>query len=249
MEDTNKLPRKDFTQDVDFTDKSRYLYTAAGVRAFKAMYKTDYAGLREIANNPLFQYIPQFARYPKANDVNNATIVNLFHVITEMRSLRLKRISEEIVEAKRTGNDTQRKALKESLPYITHSGIFIPRNNASLILPGFTYQLDIDKIDNADEVIKQILKDKHLQVLILSKSASGNGVKGILFLPSLMYVSDVWRHEDYKSAYHQVTDILHDHFQSKYGIPIDTQMKAISQPLFLFYAPNLYVNPNYVQWI
>ncbi|HYH15105.1 MAG TPA: BT4734/BF3469 family protein, partial [Flavisolibacter sp.] len=114
---------------------------------------------------------------------------------------------------------------------------------------GFTYQLDIDKVSNADEILSTIIKDKQLNVLFASKSVSGNGVKAMIFLKELLFLRENWTAEQYRSLYHSATEILRDYFMKEYRVSIDTQMKAISQPFFLYYSPDIFVNKTLQQWI
>lgn len=196
------------------------------------------------------QYIPQFALYPYSKNTWDGVTIDLIQVIRILKGKSLELITSRIQKAQTIGDLPLKRKLKErNLPYITHSGVFIPRRNSGLVQPGFTYQLDIDKISNAGEILKNLIADPELEVMIALKSVSGNGVKAILFLRDLLFLRDQWNYEQYSLAYHQVTDILVFHFRKYHGVEIDRQMKAISQPFFLFHSPDLFISKNLAEWI
>lgn len=237
-----------FRQDQNFTCIDRYLWFNPKAKHIKCLYGSVLNTFRDgLCGGG--QYIPQFSYYPDPFRTNEGKLVNLFQVIQTMKSGKLRELDRQIKEAAAIGDNGRKNQLKAQLPCIAHSGIFLPRNNASLKHPGFTYGLDIDNISNPDELLKKIIQDKKLEVLIASKSVSGKGVKAILFLRPLVFLRDEWTPEQYRGTYHQATDILSEYFKDCYGVQIDTQMKAISQPFYLFYAPDLFINKNYAQWI
>jgi hypothetical protein len=240
-----------FSQDPNFVDTEGYLWTQGPDSYQKNIYSGNLNQARErISSTATFQYLPQFAKYPYSKNVKDGTCVNLLQVIRIMKGNTLKGISQQIKQTQVIGDLTLKAKLKsENLPYITHAGIYIPRRNDGLVLPGFTYQLDIDKIPNPKEILDKIIVDRELNVLFATVGASGNGVKAMLFLKELMFLQETWTHEQYSKAYHQATDILSQYFNEKYNVKIDTQMKAISQPFFLFHSPDLFVHKNLRQWV
>lgn len=235
------------TKEKLFTSQDAYLWQHPGGGYCKFIHYGAFWIFRQRVNSR-FQYIPQFALYPHVHDATSARIVNIFEVIAMMKGEDLKRKSRAIKEAADRGDDALKDRLKERMPYVCHAGIFIPRNNASLLHPNFCYQLDIDKGKNPnmnpDEVLQKLIKDRNLNLLIASKSPSGKGIKGILFLKELLYIRDVWEWEEYRSTYHKATDILERYFLQMHGVKIDTQMKSISQPLYLFYSDDLFINED-----
>jgi hypothetical protein len=253
LQGTNKTL---YSQRPDFTDPEKYLWVSTNPHHNKNIYAgcldvfKDRLCSGEDFDSPHFHPVPQFSIYPNAKNTWSHTVVNIFQVIRLMQSEKLKGISEQIAAARKTGNEELRKRLKNSLPYITHSGIFEPRNNESLKQPGFTYQLDIDGISNPEEILKKLIKDKQLHVLFASVSVSGNGVKAMLFFKDLIFLSDTWPWPKYREAYHQLTPFLNEYFKENYSVPgIDRQMKAISQPFFLYYAADLFINKTFRRWV
>jgi VirE N-terminal domain len=242
--------------NADFTNSNRYLWAAAEPKFVSPIYYGDIRTARDrfcsfygAKHSPHFVPVPQFSLYPHKTNTTDSTVVNLFQVIERMRSPVLKSLCDQIREARQAGDVESKDRLKSRLPYITHTGIFIPRRNEGLRLPGFTYQLDIDKIENADDILRMVISDSELTVLFASKSVSGNGVKAMLFLKGLMFIKESWTHEEYKDAYRQAHNILERYFIDVYSVKIDGQMKAISQPFYLFYSPNLFVNKAFKQWV
>ena len=237
-----------YSQDLTFTSHKSYLWIRNNVYFLRNIYSGDVISLKDRLSSG-WQYLPQFSLYSCKTNVTDATLINVLEVIKLIRSQSLENLAKRIAEAQALGDMTRRANLKSTLPYITHSGIFIPRRNDGLVLPGFTYQLDIDKIPNADEILQKVINDSQLTVLFASKSVSGNGVKALLFLKELLYMQASWTHEQYRTAYHRTTDILLNYFKQNYNVVIDTQMKSISQPFYLFHAPDLFIHKNLRKWI
>jgi|SRR5450432_501399 len=238
------------SQEKNFVYPKGYLWTQGPSSYQKYIFGGKLRSVRDrVCSTAPFQYLPQFALYPNKTNTRDFTIVNILEVIRRMKSIELKDRARMIKEAREIGDEAGRTKIKASLPYITHTGIFVPRSNAGLTLPGFTYQLDIDKISNPQEILERVIADTELIVLFASISPSGNGVKAMLFLKELMFLRDSWTHEQYSKAYRQVTVILSNYFIEKYGVRIDTQMKAISQPFYLFHSANLHIHKNFSKWV
>lgn len=193
--------------------------------------------------------VPKFAQYPHMKNTWDWQIIDIFKLFEIMQGDRLKKRTAKIQAAQAEGNKTLKALLKEGLPYVTHTGIFTPRYNRCMVQPGFTFQIDIDRIPNPREILNQVIHDPELEVLFACTSVSGSGIKAMLFLREFVFLRNDWTWQQYRYAYQQVTDILDCHFRKKYSVGIDTQMKAISQPFFLFHAPDLFINPNYESWM
>jgi hypothetical protein len=245
-----------FTQFKGYTNDSCHLYIQTTGRQ---IYATDLNTARERLGVSSFAYLPQFSRFPGGgvkddgviyHNVTSPTTVNLFQVIDEMRGQKLRAMTERINHYRRIGDNALKNELKAKLPYITHTGTFDPRRKIECLRhPSFTYQLDIDKVADPQGLLAKIVKDEQLDVLFGSVSTSGNGVKCLLFFKDIMFKRDQWTPEEYRDIYHQLTDVLGEYFQQKYGITIDSQMKSICQPFFLFHSSTLFVNPKYSKWI
>lgn len=233
------------TQKKYFTDQESYLWQLQGGGYSNNLFIGPLKSLRDrICTGS--QYVPQFAVYPHKTEVKEGRPINILEVADIMISSALRHKCVAIRQAVERGDAELKNKLKSDLPYITHTGIFIPRRNDGLILPAFTYQLDIDHSKNGsidpDRVLLKIIKDRQLNVLLACKSPSGKGVKALLFLKELLFIRDTWTHEQYRTAYHKVTDILKQYFLQEHSIEIDTQMKSISQPFYLFYSDDLFIN-------
>jgi hypothetical protein len=238
------------TQDNAYVDPTNYLWVQPNAKYTRNIFSGSLSEVQSrMQSAASFANIPQFARYPSRNNVRDFQIVNLFQVIEEMQSEGLKEIRNRIIHYNNIGDKVRKEEEKAKLPYITHTGIFTPRRNDGLQLPGFTYQLDIDNPSHPDKLLERIIDDKELEVMFAAISTSGKGVKALLFLKSLMCLQSSWTAEQYSRAYHRVSEILTNYFNSEYGVKIDGQMKAISQPFFLFYSDNLFVNPKYKRWV
>lgn len=233
------------SKDRHYTNSGKYLWTVPGERDH--IYVGTFSELKERISE--VQIIPQFAYYPDMYNTTAATIVNTTQIIRIMIRNTLKETCNRIRLARLAGDDKLKSQLKASLPCFTHSGIFIPRRNEGLIQPSFTYQLDCDRLPDPNRILQKIIEDPQLDILFASVSPSGNGLKGLLLLKDIMFLRESWPWENYKEAYHNATDEIERYFKKEYGVQIDTQMKAISQPFFLFHSPNLFIHPNLLSWI
>src|SRR5689334_23965683 len=199
-----KIPIK-FSQNPFYTSQGRYLWIQPRAVYTKNIYSGSLHAFRDRICGG-FQYIPQIAFYEKAKEVETGRWVNLIEVIKIIKGDTLKAVCGQIQNARENGDENLRRKLKENnLPYFTHAGVNIPRRNSGLMQPAFTYQLDIDKIKNADEILNAVIKDRQLNTLFASKSVSGNGVKALLFLRELAFLRDEWTFEQYRIAYHSTT--------------------------------------------
>jgi hypothetical protein len=236
-------------QDCHFTDPDLYSWIQPGGYLKYIFSAPLYVLKSRLCSAASFQYIPQFTIFPDMYKTGEGQIRNIISIIRIMRGGKLKEKTESIQSARLAGNTELKRSLKATLPCFPHSGVFIPRENAGLVQPGFTYQLDIDGLSNASEVLDKIIADKNLEILFASISPSGNGIKGLLFLRELMFLQDSWTYQEYRNAYHQATTILFDYFQKNHGVNIDRQMKAISQPFYLFHAPKMFIHKNLLSWV
>src|SRR5450755_2112950 len=149
--DTEKIIRPTeiswpMSQAKDFTNPAGYLWIQGSANYLKYIFSGCLKSAQDrVCSTAPFQYLPQFSLYPNKTNVRESTIVNILEVIRRMKGPELMDKGRRIREARELGDEALRTKLKDSLPYITHTGIFSPRCNAGLTLPGFTYQLDIDK--------------------------------------------------------------------------------------------------------
>jgi hypothetical protein len=237
------------SQDPFLTNKERYLWTTATPHC-KTLHAGSIYQLRDrLRSGSEVAYIPQFSRFPYKYKTTNGVTVNLIEVLTEVTGTKLRLKADAIATAKRRGDIESVTHLKDELPYVTASGIFEPRRNNGLLLPNFCMQLDIDKIQEAPKWVKEISKNRELEILFLTPSPSGNGVKGIIFLREIALMEKVWTPERYEIVFHKAVPLIAEYFKDKYNLVIDQQVKAISQPMYLSHFPTAFIHPTIRQWL
>lgn len=245
-----------YTQSAEYVNKDRYLFIQSGKHT-RYLFVSDLSTLRSRMCSKGYLYVPQFSMFSgggiKADGtpwhcVENPKVVNLFDIINVMYSDKLIEHTKNIQHYRKLGDHVTKNRLKAELPYFTPAGIFSRRENKCLVQPSFTFQLDIDHVPNPWRVLDKIVKDRRLKVLLATTSTSGDGVKALLFLPELMTIDVQWTHELYRDAYHQATEIMADYFDRYYNLSIDTSVKSISQPFYLFGTSILYSKHHYKAW-
>lgn len=120
--------------------------------------------------------------------------------------------------------------------YVTFSGVFTKRNNASLIKHSELLTIDIDNIQTEStlhRVKDQLLADSYFSTELLFTSPRGKGLKWIIEI-----VLEKATHLEYFKA---VSNYLHQN----YGVKVDASGADVSRACLLPYDLEAYVNPKY----
>ena len=120
--------------------------------------------------------------------------------------------------------------------YVTFSGVFTKRNNASLIKHSELLTIDIDNIQTENKLLKiknQLLTDPYFSTELMFTSPRGKGLKWIIKI-SL----ETATHLEYFTA---VANYLH----KTYRIEMDTSGADVSRACLLPYDPEAYIHPKY----
>ena len=165
---------------------------------------------------------------------------------------RVRKLTREYVVNKDKGLKSIIGTLKASLHYFTPAGVFSTRTNAGLIEYSGIVQLDID-IKHPDgfalvPAIKQVVMSLPY-VSLAFVSPSGCGVKALAHTTN----TNPDHHQD---VVYQLCAIVGDALSDitaqvadkVKGDIVDTCAKALSQPCYLSYDPDVYYNPNHTQW-
>lgn len=134
-------------------------------------------------------------------------------------------------------NISQYKIEKDKLPYFTPSGCFTRRDNLSLKTGTYTWlcPIDIDQQDNpnVDMNMVQNKLTSEDSVLFCAKSPSGDGLKAFIRLKSGAY--------NIKDHY-KIMKIIYKRLEKDLGCVIDYAQGKLSQPFYLTFDKNAYVN-------
>lgn len=164
--------------------------------------------------------------YPNVNKPSSVKGVEVLRILDDIRSGTYKRILAKI----RIENDKEKRTeLKTSfLPVVTFSGTFTYRKKSALKKSSGLACLDYDGIEELDELIESVNRDKYTFASFISPS--GNGLKVLVKIPP------VPNDEVYKEYYHA----LMEHY-NKYA-PTDLSTKDISRATFVSSDENLFQN-------
>lgn len=159
----------------------------------------------------------------------NITIKDLYKVITGTRykeSTEILRSIEKPLEA--------RNFKSERLEYVTFSGTFKKRADASLIKHSGLMVIDIDHVDNVDELKEKLIADKLFTTELLFRSPGGKGLKWVIAIDL-----NVCNHLSWFNA-------VAAYLQNTHNLTADKSGKDISRACYLPYDPDAYINPRYL---
>jgi hypothetical protein len=129
-----------------------------------------------------------------------------------------------------SSKEVKGKLKSACLDYVCFSGTFTKRTNKDLVSYSGYLVLDFDELEDPERIRERILQDSSIDLVLLFKSPSGNGLKGIVQTNSKKE-----DHENYFKAYTE-------YFNQTYGLSIDKSGKDLSRACFLCHDPNVFVN-------
>ncbi|WP_082422488.1 BT4734/BF3469 family protein [Aquimarina longa] len=189
--------------------------------------------LEQIPDN---QKTPKFSYYSKnLYNLYPSTTVDIFETYLMLTNTIRKHKTQTL--RKLSTLQHQKKYKKNHFDYVTFSGIFIKRNNTSLIKHSGLLTIDIDGIydrKKLQEIREILLNDPYFSTELLFTSPRGNGLKWIIRI-SLLQVS----HKDYFKA-------VSTYLKQTYHIEIDTSGGDVSRGCLLPYDPQAYIHPKYI---
>ncbi len=127
-----------------------------------------------------------------------------------------------------------RKYKATHFPYVTFSGIFSKRNEASLIQHSGLIALDFDHLEDVEKTKLQLLKDPYFETQLLFVSPNGNGLKWVIEID----ITEQFPHGKMFQA-------IFNYIKRTYSISIDKVCKNISRATFLCHDPEAWLHPKY----
>ncbi len=129
-------------------------------------------------------------------------------------------------ELRKTTDSKMAKKLKsQSFDYVCFSGTFAKRSNDDLLSYSGLLTLDLDDLENVEQVANQLCKDKLIDLRLLFRSPSGNGLKVI--------VQTNGKKEDHLSYFNAYSNYLKHYYQ----LVVDRSGKDIARACFLCHDP------------
>ncbi len=117
--------------------------------------------------------------------------------------------------------------------YVTFSGEFTSRSNASCITESGLLCIDFDHIHDVEGLFARLQTDRYFETALLFRSPSGDGLKWII---------EINRGQTSHSEYFRA---IANYITKAYGIEPDKSGKDIARACFLPHDPDAYINPNY----
>lgn len=179
--------------------------------------------------NPRFSY---FARnLYNLTTSKNVGIYDTYKMITDtVRKYRTDTIRKLVTEKE------QKEYKAQYFDYVTFSGRFTKRNNASLIKHSELLTIDIDHISSLNKLQKiknDLLNDVYFSTELLFTSPRGKGLKWIVKI-SLE-----------KATHLKYFQAISNYLKKTYNIEVDTNGSDVSRACLLPYDPEAYINPKY----
>ena len=184
---------------------------------------------------PDLQWNPRFSYFAR-NLYNLKTsktvgIFDTYKMITNtIRKYRTDTVRKLLTEKE------QKKYKAQHFDYVTFSGRFTKRNNASLIKHSELLTIDIDHIDSESKlqkIKKELLNDVYFSTELLFISPRGKGLKWIVKI-SLE-----------KATHLKYFQAISNYLKKTYNIEVDTNGSDVSRACLLPYDPEAYINPKY----
>lgn len=181
------------------------------------------------------QWNPQFSYFGRnLYNLKTSKTVGIYYtykMITDtIRKYRTDTVRKLLTEKE------QKKYKAQYFDYVTFSGRFTKRNNASLIKHSELLTIDIDHISSESKLQKiksKLLNDVYFSTELLFTSPRGKGLKWIVKI-SLEKAS----HLKYFQA-------ISNYLKKAYNIEVDANGKDVSRACLLPYDPEVYINPKY----
>ena len=121
---------------------------------------------------------------------------------------------------------------KKTLPYFIASGIYSRRANNALIKSANLLQVDLDNLSDSELMRAKSFCNSCKHTVLSFVSPSGNGLKSLL---RAKFANKI----EYDSAFIAVARLFHNA-----GFEIDAGAKPMSQPLYVSYDNDAYLNLN-----
>ena len=203
----------------------------------------------------LDKFVPRFGHFrgPVSNIRPEPQPLELRQIHALLTGPTLREITERIRTA--PAGSPEQTRLKNTLPYITGAGVFIPkRADVQLTIFSRCILLDFDKVPDVTAARAALLADRLLApaLLLLFVSPRGHGLKAVFAAdPGKLGTWPAPKHYEPSPSHTEAKAVLNDNFNAlapyladRYGLAPDPAAKSLSQPCFLCYDPAAHLAPN-----
>ncbi|MGW8124095.1 VapE domain-containing protein [Roseivirga echinicomitans] len=179
--------------------------------------------MKDLNETPRFS----FFKSPVSNTNPNGEL-NLKEVHQLITGETYSKITSEIHSE--SSKEAKGNLKSKSLDYVCFSGTFTKRANKALLSYSGYLVLDFDEIGNLIHVRKHIIQDRSIDLVLLFKSPSGNGLKAVVQTDG-----EQEEHENFFKAYAE-------YFNHTYGLSVDKSGKDLSRACFLCHDPDGFID-------
>ena len=179
-----------------------------------------------VKNEKAFAF--SFFKAPIKNTLPHKTVslVQVYNAITgeyyKQHTEKLRSITD-VVQA--------RKYKAANFDYCTFSGVFIARNDKSLVTHSELMCIDFDHVQNTDTLRQALLADEYFDTQLLFVSPSGDGLKWIIEIDTR------------KAPHGEYFASVANYILQTYSVEVDKSGKDISRACFIPFDPNAFINP------
>jgi hypothetical protein len=170
-------------------------------------------------------------RHPVTNTLP-LKVVDLLYVYN---LIKYNHYQKQTHQLRALSNPKDARAFKAAhFDYVTFSGTFVKRSDASLIKHSGLITIDFDHVSNLVKLKQDLLSDEYFDTELLFISPSGDGLKWIISI-------------DLNQASHQENFLaISNYIRHTYNIEVDKSGKDISRACFLPYDNEAFINPKYL---
>lgn len=127
-----------------------------------------------------------------------------------------------------------RKYKASNFDYVTFSGVFSKRSDASLRSHSGLITLDFDHIPDLSGLKSELLIDQYFETELLFFSPSGDGLKWVISIDLT------------KATHLEYFKAISNYIEHTYKLEIDQSGKDLSRACFLAQDQNVFINPKYL---
>jgi len=167
--------------------------------------------------------------------VSNTLPLKIVDLIYVHNLIKFNHYEEQTRQLRALTDPKEARAFKAAhFDYVTFSGTFMKRNDASLIKHSGLITIDFDHVSNLSKLKDDLLSDEYFDTELLFTSPSGDGLKWIIAI-----------NLD-KASHPENFQAISNYIRHTYNIEVDKSGKDISRACFLPHDKEVFINPKYL---
>lgn len=180
--------------------------------------------------------IPTFSFFEKpVTNISISKSINIAQLYNTITGHYFKNVTTEARQLYQHDRKAYSKFKVQAFNYVTFSGQFTKRNDASLIKHSGLICIDLDHLHDVSEMRERLLSDESVSTELLFISPSGNGLKWVISID----ISQA-SHLEYFFAFQ-------NYVRKTYGLEIDRACKDVSRACLIPHDEHAYINTKWLQ--